>query len=896
MVSIRETRQARIAGGRFMIAGIISLAVLMPFLMSSVARARALDTGLKPLHHRPDLPKPAVAFPVYESRLHYAGQVWLAITTWGLLGTEGANRINPKDLEVLGIDYSPSFEFPAGTRNDYLYGGGLWVGGIVGPDTLVSIPMNGVSAPIDEWTAYDTVTESSSLRGSPFFSRNAKAEQEYFIRLYDTLVLNSIDELDGRRHVPLNLEVSQTSYAWSDQFSRQFVLIQYWIRNIGGRPIDKMTFGIYMDADVLNISGSSPNPAQDDVSGFLATAPNLALPNIIDPMNVAWVADNDGDPIGGTFPSLSPRGVVGVRILRAPPVQDFSFNWWLIAASASQNWGPVKAGERAPGQGGGLGAPSGDRNRYFVMANGEVDYGQLEANIDHSADGWRPRLRSGGCDIADGLDTRQVISAGPACEPLMPGDSVPFVIAVCGGDVLHTNGNLDFDCTQPFTYIRSLDFTNINFAATWAAWVFDNPGVDTDGDGYRGEYHLANCDSFNIFGIGFGCDTLFYTGDMGPSPAPGLPECIDLGGEPDFGKPDAPACPDLGVETRPAEIIIRWDGRFTETVLDRSANKIDFEGYRLYASRIDSEQLYALVAQWDAEDYVLMVYDPELRTWTQRGDPFTRKELQDTAMFGPDFDPALYDRPRLDDQCLLYPVIDSRTGRITNRCAYLAPAFSNRGNSYEVDDGVVEHNMIQRIRTDTIIDELGDTLTYGVYEAILKNMNSSTGQYVSITSFDYGSSQLNIQSLESKKGAPGCTEYAIPVYSADVVEDSTLKVAVFPNPYKIAFEGRDGKMTTYFDLGLEAPEKKAGGNDLDEQDRRIWFINLPNEATIRIYTLDGDLVRVIDHQAGAFTTDYSSRAYWDLVTRNTQAVVSGVYIYRVDSKLGVQVGKIVVVK
>ena len=859
--------------------------------------ARPLGHGAEPFQAQDGLPKPAIAFPVYESRLHYAGQVWLAVTTWGLLGTEGANRVHQKDLEVLGIDYSPSFEYPAGTRSDYLYGGGLWVGGIVGPDTLVSIPMSGVSAPVDEWNSFDTISESSSLRNSPYFSRDAKAEQEYFVRVYDTLVLNSVDELDGRRHQPLNVEVSQTSYAWSDQFSRQFVIIQYWIRNIGTRPIDKMTFGIYIDADVLNNNGSASNPAQDDVSGFLTSGPNLALPAVKDPANVAWVADNDGDPVGGTFPSLSPRGAVGIRILRAPPVKDLSFNWWLLAANASQNWGPVKAGARAPGQGGGLGSPSGDRNRYFIMTNGEVDYGQLEANIEHIDEGWRPRLRSGGCDIADGLDTRQVISAGPTCDPVAPGDSVPFVIAVCGGDALHTNANLDFDCTQPQTYVRSLDFTTLNFASTWAGWVFDNPGIDTDGDGYRGEYHLANCDSFNIFGIGFGCDTIFYTGDLGPPPSPESPDCINFGGAPDFGKPDAPACPQLSFETRPSEIIIRWDGRFTETVLDRSANKIDFEGYRLYVSRIDSEQLYALLAQWDAEDYFLMVYDPVSRDWLQQGDPFTRQELQDTAMFGPGFDPTLYDRPRLDGQCLLYPVLDPGTGRVTDRCAYLSPAFSNRGNEYELANGVIEQNMIQRLRTDTIIDLSGDTLSFGVYEAVLKNMNPSIGQYISITSFDYGSDQLNIQSLESKKGTPGCTEFAIPIYSSDVVEDSALKVAVFPNPYKIAFEGHDGRMTTYFDLGLEAPEKKAGGNDLDAQDRRIWFINLPSEATIRIYTLDGDLVRVIEHhQDGAFTTDYSSRAYWDLVTRNTQAVVSGVYFYRVDSKLGSQVGKIVIVK
>lgn len=608
------------------------------------------------------------------------------------------------------------------------------------------------------------------------------------------------------------------------------------------------------------------------------------------------MADNDGDPVAGTFPSLSPRGAVGIRILRAPPVREFSFNWWLLAATASQNWGPTKAGTRTPASGGGLGAPNGDRNRYYVMTNGEVDYGQLEANIDHTADGWRPGLRAGGCDIADGLDTRQVLSVGPTCDPVFPGDSVPFVIALCGGDALHTNANLRFDCTDPSAYVRSLDFTNLNFAATWAGWVFDNPGIDTDGDGYSGEYHLTDCDSTDAFGVSWGCDTIHYTGDLGPPPGPERPECIDFGGAPDFGKPDAPACPSLTIETRPTEIIVRWDGLFTETAFDRSTNKIDFEGYRLYISRLDSEQRYALLAQWDIEDYFLMVYDPTQRDWIQLGDPYTRAELQDTAMFGPGFDPTHYGNPRLDGECLKYTVVDPVTGRMVERCAYLSPALSNRGNSYDVGGGTAEENLIQRIGTDTLFSAFGDTLVYGVYEAVLKGVNPSIGQYVSITAFDYGSAKLNIQSLESKKGAPGCTEYAIPVYSADVVKDSNLKVAVFPNPYKIAFEGTDGKLTTYFDLGLEAPEKKAGGSNLDEQDRRIWFINLPEKATIRIFTLDGDLVRTIDHEAGGFTTDYSSRAYWDLVTRNTQAAVSGVYIYRVDSELGSQVGKIVIIK
>ncbi len=80
-----------------------------------------------------------------------------------------------------------------------------------------------------------------------------------------------------------------------------------------------------------------------------------------------------------------------------------------------------------------------------------------------------------------------------------------------------------------------------------------------------------------------------------------------------------------------------------------------------------------------------------------------------------------------------------------------------------------------------------------------------------------------------------------------------------------------------------------------EQERRVWFANLPDTATIRIYSLDGDLIREIEHP-DKHLTRYSSVVGWDLISRNTQAITSGIYIWRVDSRLGSQVGKIVIIK
>ena len=537
------------------------------------------------------------ADPVYESRLHYVNRVWCALTNWGLLGTEGENRVAAKDRYPLGIDYSPSFEYPAGTRTDYLYGGSVWIGGIIGTDTLVSLAMNGESAPRDEWNAYDTVAESSSEPASQYYHPDARADQQYFVRVYDTLVLHSTDELDIRPHLPLNLEVSQTSYAWADQALRDFVIVEYWIRNIGILPIDKMVFGAFIDADVFSKNQSPPDPFSDDVSGFVEAIANPLNPSIDEPINVAWIADNNGDPVNGAFNPFSPTAAIGMRMLRTPPVEDISFNWWTIGGTAAQEWGPVMTGARAPAPGGGLGSPLGDRNCYYVMSNHEIDYDQFTANLDHTGDGWRPRLRAGGCDIADGLDARCLLTAGPACNSLFPGDSVPFVMAFFGGQDLHTGPQNPFDCFSPTEFIAGLDFSGLACAARWAAWLYDTPGLDTDADGYRGEYSLENS------------DTVFYTGDLGATPYSDGNCATWAAGGPDFMVPAAPPCPEILLEPRFTGLAVLWDGRASETVKDAHIQRPDFKGYRLYLSPSGSPGSYSLIASWDIDDDLVPVSD-----------------------------------------------------------------------------------------------------------------------------------------------------------------------------------------------------------------------------------------------------------------------------------------------
>ncbi len=902
------------------------IALLLLGLMFLPGRvcARALENApIRPISDAEALGRNAANAPiVFSNRLHYVGQNWLVVTSYGILGTEsGGNSFTcDEDPNCPELGYYPSWEFPAGTRADYLFKGGYWFGGIVGNDTLVSTAISGGSVQSDELNSFAPIKVASTRRSSPFYDPgsmdslllehcstdslkkyyyylNARADQQYYAKFSDTLVLNATDEVEGRRHRPLGLEVSQTSYAWPDSFAQQFVIVELWIKNISGdmgnpHAISNFVMGVFMDYDILNkIAPAAGGVAgyDDDISGYLSSGANLLCPDAVDPLNVAWAADNDGDPSGDKFPSSSTHGIVGIRFLRSPATKGMSFNWWTLS---DPQWGPAKLGSGDP-----VGIPDGDRRRYYLMANRTIDYGQVYSAIDFSSDGWR-KPPGGACGIADGLDTRQVTAVGPLEDDLLPGDSIRIAFALLGGNNFHTDPLQTFVCKDPDGFLAKKDFGQLSFAAQWASWIYDTPGFDTDCDGYAGEFHDdCNCKRIvkpdTIYTI---CsDPIPFVGDMGPAPGP-QQTATRHEGLPDLQGPEAPPCPspsaqELTAETRPSQVILRWSGKSSETTKDHLSRRYDFEGYRVYVGRENSPDRYSLLASWDKEDYKQFIYDIRQGMWTTNGNVLSLGDIR--RMTGDSqFDPKRFSRPSLDPGSCYQD---------SGRCSYFEPQAENFGDTLYVTDvtpsgdTVIQKiaNLIQRVSLDTIVIQ-GDTLTYGEFQLTVDKLPTYQ-QYFSVTAFDVGDPVVGLPPLESPRG--GCYQAVVPIYSADVARDSGLKVSVFPNPYKISFRGSDGRMTSYFEQGYEAPEKEGGRNGaVTEMDRRINFINLPEKATINIYTLDGDLVRTIEHPDKVLSS-YSSMASWDLVSRNLQAVVSGIYLYRVDAPgRPSQVGKIVIIK
>jgi hypothetical protein len=81
--------------------------------------------------------------------------------------------------------------------------------------------------------------------------------------------------------------------------------------------------------------------------------------------------------------------------------------------------------------------------------------------------------------------------------------------------------------------------------------------------------------------------------------------------------------------------------------------------------------------------------------------------------------------------------------------------------------------------------------------------------------------------------------------------------------------------------------------DGDRLTRHLDFLGLPRaRSTIRVWTLAGDLVAEIGHDG----SNGDGQASWDLVSRNGQEVASGIYLFTVDSPLGQQTGRFVVIR
>jgi len=206
--------------------------------------------------------------------------------------------------------------------------------------------------------------------------------------------------------------------------------------------------------------------------------------------------------------------------------------------------------------------------------------------------------------------------------------------------------------------------------------------------------------------------------------------------------------------------------------------------------------------------------------------------------------------------------------------------FDSAGNDYGYNTG------FNFIKLDSPKYFVGDTAAYW-YKFEFDNLLNGWQYIFSVTAFDKGDLENNIESLESSVSANAVRVFpGTPAKSIDEAE-----IGVYPNPY-------------YAGAIWDGPQ---------ERQRKIYFYNLPEECEITIYTLAGDIVAVLNHDRNYNASDIRwfetySRAgnqilsggehAWDLITKYDQAIASGLYLFTVkDKKTGkIKTGKFLIIK
>lgn len=182
----------------------------------------------------------------------------------------------------------------------------------------------------------------------------------------------------------------------------------------------------------------------------------------------------------------------------------------------------------------------------------------------------------------------------------------------------------------------------------------------------------------------------------------------------------------------------------------------------------------------------------------------------------------------------------------------------------------------EKIRLDNPVRFDGDSNTY-YYRFTIENIQNGWQYALSVTAYDRGNPNSNLESLESSILSNNFRAFAGKPVNANL---ETNQPFVYPNPY-------------YSGAAWE------GTSNFQEQSRKIYFANLPEKCIIRVFTVGGDFIDEIRHEPdyngsdirwyqtfGAENSDrnvFSGGEHaWDLLSEHTQIIARGLYLFTVE--------------
>ncbi len=352
---------------------------------------------------------PARILVIDGSPVHDAGELLLHTGNWGGVGSAPA--------AAFPFSGAPSAQWPAGSGVEYLYLGGLWVGGIVGGVPAVStaafeFEFRPTDDPID--IVYRSVENAGGgarlpspmadddadgrIDEDPLDGRDndddgavdedfAGISDQMFSRWYTDDQPAASQIYPG--HHPLPIRVYEYSYQWADDEFDDFVGFDYVIENTGDATIEDVFVGWFIDGDAG--PRTQADYWEDDATDFARVTGAVTPHGAVD-FDFAFVYDMDGDG-GRTTANFGvvvldhPTDPTGVT---APVTVGASTYAWF---SGSAPWGTG-------------GDPTNDFERYESMSSQTIA---------------RP--------AAIPRDVRFLVSAGPFAE-LAPGQKIRVSMAL----------------------------------------------------------------------------------------------------------------------------------------------------------------------------------------------------------------------------------------------------------------------------------------------------------------------------------------------------------------------------------------------------------------------------------------------------------------------------------
>jgi hypothetical protein len=342
---------------------------------------------------------------------------------------------------------------------------------------------------------------------------------------------------------------------------------------------------------------------------------------------------------------------------------------------------------------------------------------------------------------------------------------------------------------------------------------------------------------------------------------------LDAGdGVPDFTSPPAPPSPKIKVTELDNDIFVEWsshefyekdDGSIgvagPEFTFDPYTRLHDFEGYHIELSPDRQLKNFTTIFSVDLMNYAYQnVADPK--------DYYDNPIPVDTVLANPESYPSII--------------------TVGSKIYQLVPFGDNR--SLEDEHAVGMDMSFTCTKKPSPYPEWDEVRHY---KFVLHNQTMAQQKFIAVTASDYGAPKMGVPAIKSS-----------PESNATATVTSTLsksgEIIVVPNPYRGDVD--------YAEAGWEVLD---GSYTYQEEYRKIVFLNIPERCVLKIFTLAGDLVKVIGHNGySEWNTPYwygRNGAYWNLINDNNQAVASGIYLFSVqdvDNKKSDFVGKFVIIK